>query len=62
MAGLRREEVAVLAGMNCDYYTRLEQGRERSPSAQILEAISSALFMDDASREHLLPGRYRTGR
>lgn len=32
VAGLRREEVAVLAGVNADYYTRLEQGRERNPS------------------------------
>ncbi|MGP3750475.1 helix-turn-helix transcriptional regulator [Streptomyces sp. IBSNAI001] len=53
VAGLRREEVAVLAGMNSDYYARLEQGRERSPSPQILEAISSALRMDDAAREHM---------
>lgn len=53
VAGLRREEVAVLAGMNSDYYARLEQGRERSPSPQILESISSALRMDDEAREHL---------
>ncbi|MCZ4123439.1 helix-turn-helix transcriptional regulator [Streptomyces sp. H39-S7] len=53
VAGLRREEVAVLAGMNSDYYARLEQGRERSPSPQILEAISSALRMDDQARAHL---------
>lgn len=53
VAGLRREEVAVLAGMNSDYYARLEQGRERSPSPQILEAISGALRMDDQAREHL---------
>ncbi|MEU5719088.1 helix-turn-helix transcriptional regulator [Streptomyces sp. NPDC020403] len=53
VAGLRREEVAVLAGMNSDYYARLEQGRERSPSPQILEAISSALLMDDAARQHM---------
>lgn len=53
VAGLRREEVAVLAGMNSDYYARLEQGRERSPSPQILEAISSALLMDVEAREHL---------
>jgi transcriptional regulator with XRE-family HTH domain len=53
VAGLRREEVAVLAGMNSDYYARLEQGRERSPSAQILEAISAALRMDDQARDHL---------
>lgn len=53
VAGLRREEVAVLAGMNSDYYARLEQGRERSPSPQILDAISGALRMDDEAREHL---------
>lgn len=53
VAGLRREEVAVLAGMNSDYYARLEQGRERSPSPQILESISSALRMGDEAREHM---------
>lgn len=53
VAGLRREEVAVLAGMNGDYYARLEQGRERNPSPQILDAISAALRMDDEAREHL---------
>ncbi|MFF0105946.1 helix-turn-helix transcriptional regulator [Streptomyces hirsutus] len=53
VAGLRREEVAVLAGMNSDYYARLEQGRERSPSPQILDAISGALRMDEEARAHL---------
>ncbi|MEX2981064.1 helix-turn-helix transcriptional regulator [Streptomyces sp. C36] len=53
VAGLRREEVAVLAGMNSDYYARLEQGRERSPSPQMLESISSALRMDGEAREHM---------
>ncbi|MFJ4188238.1 helix-turn-helix transcriptional regulator [Kitasatospora sp. NPDC089509] len=53
VAGLRREEVAVLAGMNSDYYARLEQGRERSPSPQILESISGALRMDEQAREHM---------
>lgn len=53
VAGLRREEVAVLAGMNSDYYARLEQGRERSPSPGILEAISNALRLDDEAREHM---------
>lgn len=43
----------MLAGMNSDYYARLEQGRERSPSPQILEAISGALLLDDDAREHL---------
>ncbi|MFE3257298.1 helix-turn-helix transcriptional regulator [Nocardia sp. NPDC059229] len=53
VAGLRREEVAELAGMNNDYYTRLEQGRERHPSAQMLEALSGALRLNEAVREHL---------
>ncbi|MFI8849167.1 helix-turn-helix transcriptional regulator [Streptomyces sp. 891-h] len=51
--GLRREEVAVLAGINADYYTRLEQGRERHPSAQVLDALSRALHLDDDARSHL---------
>uniref|UniRef100_UPI00117B4072 helix-turn-helix domain-containing protein n=1 Tax=Lentzea kentuckyensis TaxID=360086 RepID=UPI00117B4072 len=41
--GLRREEVAVLAGVSADYYARLEQGRETNPSAQVLDALSRAL-------------------
>lgn len=53
VTGLRREEVAVLAGMNSDYYARLEQGREHSPSAQVLDAIAAALSMDDQAREHM---------
>ncbi|AEW99592.1 putative DNA-binding protein (plasmid) [Streptantibioticus cattleyicolor NRRL 8057 = DSM 46488] len=51
--GLRREEVAVLAGVNADYYTRLEQGRERRPSSQVLDALSRALRLDDDARAHL---------
>ncbi|GAA0290475.1 helix-turn-helix transcriptional regulator [Streptomyces polychromogenes] len=63
VAGLRREEVAVLAGVNADYYTRLEQGRERRPSAQVVEALGRALLMDADSVAHLhrlagsVPGR-----
>ncbi|MFI5757040.1 helix-turn-helix transcriptional regulator [Streptomyces sp. NPDC051569] len=51
--GPRREEVAVRAGVSADYYARLEQGRERRPSAQVLGAISQALGLDNASRDHL---------
>lgn len=51
--GLRREEVAVLAGVSVDYYARLEQGRERHPSAQILDAIARALRFDADTRGHL---------
>ncbi|WP_305787915.1 helix-turn-helix transcriptional regulator [Symbioplanes lichenis] len=53
VAGLRREEVAALAGMNSDYYARLEQGRERSPSGQVLEAMANALRLDTPARDHL---------
>ncbi|WP_033319267.1 helix-turn-helix transcriptional regulator [Streptomyces yerevanensis] len=53
VAGLRREEVAVLAGVNADYYTRLEQGRERHPSPQVLDALSRALRLDADARTHL---------
>ncbi len=53
VAGLRREEVAVLASVSADYYARLEQGRERSPSAQVLDAIGRALHLDPDARGHL---------
>ncbi|MFK0291799.1 helix-turn-helix domain-containing protein [Streptomyces sp. NPDC090442] len=43
VSGLRREEVAVLAGVSADYYTRLEQGRERHPSGQVVDALARAL-------------------
>jgi transcriptional regulator with XRE-family HTH domain len=46
VAGLRHEEVAVLAGVSVDYYTRLEQGRERNPSPPLLDAIAQALRLD----------------
>ncbi|MFJ1765415.1 helix-turn-helix domain-containing protein [Amycolatopsis sp. NPDC088138] len=53
VAGLRREEVAVLAGVSADYYTRLEQGRERNPSAQVVFALGRALRLDDDGLAHL---------
>ncbi|WP_052488453.1 helix-turn-helix transcriptional regulator [Streptomyces sp. 150FB] len=53
VAGLRREEVAVLAGVSADYYARLEQGRERNPSAQVVAAIGRALRLDTDARGHL---------
>lgn len=52
--GLRREEVAVLAGVSTDYYVRLEQGRERHPSRQVLIAIAQALHLDDEAIAYLL--------
>ncbi|MCS5732295.1 helix-turn-helix transcriptional regulator [Herbiconiux daphne] len=52
--GLRREEVARLAGLSTDYYTRLEQGRKDSPSEGVLNAIARALHLDEIGRQHLL--------
>ncbi|MFK0110133.1 helix-turn-helix transcriptional regulator [Streptomyces sp. NPDC091217] len=51
--GLRREEVAMLAGVSSDYYMRLEQGRETSPSPQVIDAIAAALHLDDETHDHL---------
>lgn len=51
--GLRREEVARLAGVSTDYYSRLEQGRRITPSPSVIEAIGRALDLDAAGRAHL---------
>jgi transcriptional regulator with XRE-family HTH domain len=51
--GLRREEVAMLAGVSIDYYVRLEKGRDRSPSAQVLDALAVALHLTEDARQHL---------
>jgi transcriptional regulator with XRE-family HTH domain len=51
--GLRREEVAMLAGVSVDYYTRLERGNLRGASESVLEAIARALQLNDAEREYL---------
>ncbi|GAB2497631.1 helix-turn-helix transcriptional regulator [Promicromonospora xylanilytica] len=51
--GLRREEVAALAGVSLDYYTRLERGNIRGASQSVLGAIARALRLDDAEREYL---------
>lgn len=53
VAGLRREEVAQLAGVSTDYYTRLEQGRHTTPSTNVLDAIAGALRLDGTARRHL---------
>ncbi|MCM3920552.1 helix-turn-helix transcriptional regulator [Frankia sp. AiPs1] len=62
-AGLRREEVAQLAGISVDYLVRLEQGRATSPSAQVLSALARALRLSAAEREHLylLAGQWVPG-
>ncbi|TWG07591.1 helix-turn-helix transcriptional regulator [Saccharopolyspora dendranthemae] len=51
--GLRREEVAALAGVSVDYYARLEQGRIGNVSDQVLTAIEDALRLDPLERQHL---------
>src|SRR2546423_4632023 len=51
--GLRREEVAMLAGVSVDYYTRLERGAMSGASESVLEAIARALQLDEAERSHL---------
>jgi transcriptional regulator with XRE-family HTH domain len=53
VAGLRREEVALLAGVSIDYYTKLERGQLGGVSESVLEALASALQLDDAERAHL---------
>jgi transcriptional regulator with XRE-family HTH domain len=52
VAGLRREEVAVLAGVSADYYARLEQGRETNPSGQVVDALARALRLDPDAHRH----------
>ncbi|MCC3651937.1 helix-turn-helix transcriptional regulator [Streptomyces sp. S07_1.15] len=53
VAGLRREEVAELAGVSAVYYTRLEQGRARNPSDAVLDALARVLRLDPTERAHL---------
>ncbi|HEX4786939.1 MAG TPA: helix-turn-helix transcriptional regulator [Actinospica sp.] len=53
VTGLRREEVAMLAGMSVDYVVRLEQGRSSQPSPQLLGALARALRLTDDERDHL---------
>jgi transcriptional regulator with XRE-family HTH domain len=51
--GLRREELAQLAGISVDYYVRLEQGRATQPSDEVLDALARVLGLDPTEREHL---------
>ena len=61
--GMRREEVAQLAGVSADYYTRLEQGRHSTPSEAVLDALARVFGLDAAGRAHLAhlsrPDRHR---
>ncbi|WIB00420.1 helix-turn-helix domain-containing protein [Curtobacterium sp. MCBA15_012] len=51
--GLRRQEVAELAGISADYYLRLEQGKDRRPSVQVLSALARTFHLDPDGRDHL---------
>lgn len=53
VTGLRREELALLAGLSTDYYQRMEQGREVRPSDDVLDALAGALGLDDEERRYL---------
>src|SRR5277367_2670720 len=53
VAGLRREELAMLAGISVEYYLRLEVGRDKHPSPQVLDALARALQMDAKATQHL---------
>lgn len=53
VAGLRREEVALLAGMSADYYVRLEQGRDKHPSEQVVAALARVFALDEEGVAHL---------
>ena len=54
VSGLRREEVAVLAGISTEYYTRFERGNATGVSEGVIDGIAHALQLDDAERTHLL--------
>src|SRR6201987_11388 len=64
--GLRREEVAMLAGISAEYYLRLEQGRDHQPSEEVLDGLARALQLDDDAGSYLRalarPGPRRRGR
>jgi transcriptional regulator with XRE-family HTH domain len=53
VAGLRREELAMLAGISAEYYLRLEVGRDKNPSPQVIEALARALQLDVLATQHL---------
>ncbi|MBF6190840.1 helix-turn-helix transcriptional regulator [Nocardia sp. CDC186] len=53
VAGLRREEIALLAGVSADYYVRLEQGRDRHPSEQVIASLARVFALDEEGTAHL---------
>jgi transcriptional regulator with XRE-family HTH domain len=60
--GLRREEVAQLAGVSVDYYSRLEQGRHLNVSDEVLDAVARALRLDEVERSYLFQVAKKSGR
>ena len=52
--GLRRDEVAMLAGISADYYLRLERGRDKNPSTQVLDSLARVLHLDELEQRYLL--------
>jgi transcriptional regulator with XRE-family HTH domain len=60
--GLRREELATLAGVSVDYYTRLERGKETRPSPSVIDALSRALRLEEAEHDHLVDLALRAAR
>ncbi|WP_405995356.1 helix-turn-helix domain-containing protein [Streptomyces sp. NBC_00986] len=61
MTGLRREKVALLAGVSADHYIKLERGNARGVSDSVLEALSRALRLDEAERAHLFALAHAAG-
>ena len=57
--GLRREEVALLAGVSPEYYVRLERGQATGPSAGVVDAVAEVLRLDGDERAHLGPAARR---
>src|SRR6478672_706911 len=53
VVGLRRDEVAIRAGISTEYYLRLEQGRESHPSDQVLDALARALLLDEVAARYM---------
>jgi transcriptional regulator with XRE-family HTH domain len=60
--GLRREELATLAGVSIDYYTRLERGKETRPSPAVVDALARALLLQEDEHEHLISLAARAAR
>jgi transcriptional regulator with XRE-family HTH domain len=60
--GLRREELAVAAGVSADYYSRVEQGRQPTVSAEVLDALARVLRLDEVERSHLIDWAAPLGR